>query len=808
VYLITITSTSFTMKVFKTKIYVLAIFLGLFSMRLQAQTDSIAPGIFQGNWNSFINNYQFPEWFRDAKFGIWAHWTAQCVPEQGDWYARQMYMQGWGQYNSHVSRYGHPTTFGFMEIDNLWKAQNWNPEELMQLYQYAGAKYFVALANHHDNFDNYNSKFHQWNSVNVGPKKDIVGTWKALADKYGMRFGVSNHSSHAWHWFQTAYGYDPTGARAGQRYDAYTLTKAQGAGKWWNGLDPQELYTGICSNLKMPDGLTTTAATDDWHQRYDRSWNESIPACNPTFADKWYKRCQDLVDKYKPDLLYFDNFGLPLQQKGLNITAHFYNASKIWNGTNQAIVTAKTISGTQPKGVTLDIERGFSTNIQPYPWQSETCIGDWHYNVNTFNRHTYKSVRQVVRALVDIVSKNGNFLLNIPLKGDGTIDSDERTFLKGLGDWMQMNGGAIYKTRPWVKFGEGPTQVAEGLFSESALPFTSSDFRFVQKGDTLFVFGFEWPSNRQFVINSLGTNSTNTYASEKDKEVKSIQLFGHNGTITWNRTATALAINLPTTAPGNHAYAFKILFQNKNIVAQTPFSGIPWPIPGRIQAEEYDNGGEGIALHEANANGNQGGASYRNDQVDIETTQDASGAYNVAYALNGEWLEYTVNVSSTGKFDLDLRMAADGTGKTLHVEMDGVNISGAISVPNTAGWQTWQTVTVPNLNLTQGQRVMRIVFDSDYMNLNWVEFKKSTITSIEEAAKYEFAAFPNPFGTDGLKIATSNPYTYRITDMSGIVLEEGQGYDGKTVGTELNTGVYLLNLENNNGNFVKKIIRR
>ena len=194
----------------------------------------IAPGPFQPTWESLASQYQCPEWFRDAKFGIWAHWSAQCVPEQGDWYARKMYIQGDPDYEYHVAHYGHPSKSGFMEIDNLWRAEHWEPEKLMVLYKAAGAKYFVALANHHDNFDNYDSKYHAWNSVNVGPHRDIVGIWAKVARKQGLRFGVSNHSAHSWHWFQTAYGYDGEGPLAGVRYDAATLTKADGSGKWWD----------------------------------------------------------------------------------------------------------------------------------------------------------------------------------------------------------------------------------------------------------------------------------------------------------------------------------------------------------------------------------------------------------------------------------------------------------------------------------------------------------------------------------------------------------------------------------------------
>ena len=238
----------------------------------------IVPGPFQPTWESLKAGYKTPEWFRDAKFGIWNHWTAQCVPEQGDWYARRMYLQGEAQYKHHLETYGHPSKVGWMEIDNLWKAENWKPQELMNLYVAAGAKYFTALANHHDNFDNYNSRFHNWNSVNIGPKKDIVGTYGKLAREHGLRFAVTNHASHAWHWLQPAYAYDPEGPMAGVRYDAYNLTKADGKGKWWEGYDPQELYTG--RNLVMPDGLKTRADADAFHKANDGHWHEEIPPNN------------------------------------------------------------------------------------------------------------------------------------------------------------------------------------------------------------------------------------------------------------------------------------------------------------------------------------------------------------------------------------------------------------------------------------------------------------------------------------------------------------------------------------------------
>lgn len=516
----------------------------------------IAKGIFEPTWESFEQNYQCPEWFRDVKFGIWAHWSAQCVPEAGDWYARQMYIQGWSQYNYHVANYGHPSEFGFMELDNLWKADKWNPDSLMALYKDAGAKYFVTLANHHDNFDNYDSKYHKWNSVNVGPKKDIVGTWEKIARENGLYFGVSNHSAHAWHWFQTAYGYDGEGPKVGIRYDAATLTKENGKGKWWEGLDPQELYTG--PTIKMPDGIKSAKDVTEWHEKNTRPWNEYPPVNNPAFTEKWFLRCQDLVDKYKPDLVYFDNFGLPLGQTGLDIVAHIYNSNmKLHNGKNNVVVTAKELKGEQNKGIVEDFERGFVDDIKEYPWQTCTCIGDWHYNREVFTSNRYKTVKQVVHQLIDIVSKNGNLLLSIPVRGDGTIDELEITFLKGMAEWMKINGEAIYGTRPWKIFGEGPTNVKGGMFNENQTIFSAQDIRFTKKDGILYAFMMGWPQDKNVVIKSLASNSNLT----DGEKISNISLLGYSEKITWNQDEQGLKIVLPRTEPGKYAFVFKMTVQ-------------------------------------------------------------------------------------------------------------------------------------------------------------------------------------------------------------------------------------------------------
>lgn len=514
----------------------------------------IAPGPFKANWESLVANYKTPDWFRDAKFGIWAHWTAQCVPEQGDWYARRMYIQGDKDYDYHVKTYGHPTKFGFMEIDNLWKAEKWEPEKLMSLYKRAGAKYFFALGTHHDNFDAYDSKHHGWNSVAIGPKKDIVGTWATVARANGLRFGVSNHSSWAARWLQPAYGYDGEGPLAGVRYDAYTLTKADGRGKWWEGLDPQDLYTG--NSVKMPDGLNSAAAVRDWVNK-NTSLAKSNPMPSDAFCENWYIRCKDMVEKYQPDVLYFDTNELPIGQAGLDVVAHYYNLSAARNGGRaDVVVNGKHILPEHVGAFVEDIERSTANAIRPDPWQTDTCIGDWHYSRAVAEENRYATVATIVAMLTDIVSKNGNLMLNIPLRGDGSIDEHEEAFLAGLTAWMDVNSEGIYSTRPWKIYGEGPSTTARtaGRGRGAAPAYTAQDIRFTTKGETLYAFVGAWPDSRKALIKSLGIGS----AQLSGAKIKSVSLLGYDGNVNWTQDEQGLSVNLPDKAPSQYAVTLKI----------------------------------------------------------------------------------------------------------------------------------------------------------------------------------------------------------------------------------------------------------
>lgn len=493
---------------------------------------------FQPSWASLVGGYQAPDWFRDAKFGIWAHWSAQCVPEAGDWYAREMYIQGTRAYDHHLQTYGHPSKVGFMEMYPRWTAARWNPERLIDLYKRAGARYFMALANHHDNFDTYASTYHPWNATRYGPKRDIVGTWAKLARERGMRFGVSNHSAHSWHWYQPAYGYDPEGPRSGQRYDAARLTRADGRGKWWNGLDPQQLYTG--RTKPMPDGIRSIAEANGWHETHDRVWTEVPPAQNPAFVRNWRLRCRELVDLYQPDMLYFDNFSLPLGQAGLDMAAYLYNQSmQRTGGRNEAVVTAKATPANRRPGLVDVVERGTHESIQRYPFQTETCIGNWHYDRALYERNGYKTPRKVIHTLCDVVSKNGNMMLSVPMRGDGTIDEKEEAIVEQIAAWMGRYSDALYGSRPWDLLGEGPTQAKSGQFNEGGqdTPYSSRDVRYVRKGPAVNAFTLGWPEDGIARFPALAKRGT----------PERVTVPGDTAPLSFKCTAQALEVTLPAS---------------------------------------------------------------------------------------------------------------------------------------------------------------------------------------------------------------------------------------------------------------------
>ncbi len=470
-----------------------------------------------------LESYEIPNWFRDAKFGIWSHWGPQSAIEEGDWYARNMYMQGSEQYRYHCETYGHPSKFGYKDLVNDWKAAKWDPEHLMDLYKAAGAKYFFSMGVHHDNFDLWNSKHQRWNAVNMGPKKDVVGMWQKAARDRGLRFGVSEHLWISYKWFAVSHGIDKTGSMTGVPYD---------------GTDPQyaDLYHDAdCA--QFVDKLT---------------WNdEGIP-------DSWRRhyldRMTDLIDKYQPDLLYTDGH-LPFEDYGLKMVAHLYNVSaQLHGGATQAIYTSKLASDCVVGTCLLDHERGVSDGIAVNPWQTDTCIGQWHYK----RGQKYKTAKKVVDLLTDIVSKNGNLLLNFPLPNSGELDFEEMEVLDGITAWMEVNSEGIYSTRPWKIYGEGPstrTKIETGNFNEDKQSdLTDADVRFTAKGSTVYAFVMGRPEQAA-VVEALGLASR-----QQPGKILKVELLGYNGDLRWKQSEAGLKVLMPAEKLSDIGITLKVEF--------------------------------------------------------------------------------------------------------------------------------------------------------------------------------------------------------------------------------------------------------
>jgi alpha-L-fucosidase len=499
-----------------------------------ATAYAIAPGPFQPTWESLERHYQLPDWYRNAKFGIWMHWGPQCQPGDGDWYAKYMYDQERPQYQFHLKKYGHPSKFGFKDVIHEWQAEKWDPAALVERFKGAGAKFLVSMANHHDNFDNFNSKYQSWNSVNVGPKKDIVGTWANLVRAAGMNFGVSVHGARAWSWYEDAQGSDQTGPLAGVPYDG-KLTKADGKGLWWEGLDPQELYAQNHGIGAQPDAA---------------------------YVAKFFNRIKDLIDGYHPDLIFFDDTKLPLGDAGLNLAAHFYNSSRQWHdGKVEAVIVANGFSLAEQQAAICNLERNMSLDLLKMPWNKGNCLGPWHYNTADYEKG-YRKTGDWVHLLVDVVSKNGTFLLAIPLPGSGELDDKAAAFLDGMAGWMAVNSECIYDTRPWVIYGEGPSVKNDATVRDSAgtpprglgPSLTASDIRFTTKGEVLYAVVMGKPDGGKVSIQSLATNSPH-YPGK----IGSVQMLGAAGKLDVVRDEHGLAVTLPEGKTTDYAIALKII---------------------------------------------------------------------------------------------------------------------------------------------------------------------------------------------------------------------------------------------------------
>lgn len=519
-----------------------------FSVIVSDKDEKMREGKFEPNWES-LKNYEIPEWFKKAKFGIWAHWGPQCVEGSGDWMARKLYIEGSEAYNHHVKNYGHPSEFGFKDVINLWKAEKWDPEKLVAFYKKIGAQYFFAMGNHHDNMDLWDSKYQPWNSANMGPKRDILGEWEQAARKHNLPFGISFHADHAWTWYETTQRHDLHGDKAGIPYDG-KLSKADGKGKWWEGYDPQDLYA---QNHPMSE--------NSWDNKImDKQWDWGGGAYLPTeeYCRNFYNRTLDAISRYNPDLIYFDTSILPLypfSDTGLKIAAHYYNHNMLQNnGKLDAVLFGKQLNDEQRETMVWDVEKGGPNKIMDKAWQSCSCIGEWHYKTAIYENNSYKSASKVIHMLVDIVSKNGNLLLSIPLRADGTFDEKEAVILEEVGNWMTVNKECIYDTSPWLIFREGGKQshkearITDSYYDE----ISPEEIRFTQTENHLYVITLGWPEDSQIVIKSLSLNDP-----KFTKPIEKIELLGY-GNVKFERKENGLRVFLPKEPVNNIASVLKI----------------------------------------------------------------------------------------------------------------------------------------------------------------------------------------------------------------------------------------------------------
>ncbi len=463
-------------------------------------------GPFQPSWQS-LQAYEIPEWYKDAKFGIFIHWGVYSVPAfVSEWYSRNMYLGGTDEFKHHRETYGPQDTFGYKDFIPALTFEHYDPDAYAQLFVEAGAKFVVPVAEHHDGFAMYDTPLNRWNAVRMGPKRDVTGDLAKAVRRRGLVFGLSSHrAEHFW---------------------------------FFNG------GREFVSDVQDP-------AYADFYGPAGAEKDDAGGDAQPTeeFLAEWLERTCELADLYKPQIVWFDwwiqtkAFKPYLQQ----FAAYYYNRAAEW-GVGVAI--NYKYEAFEEGTAVFDVERGQLSGIRPQLWQNDTSVAktSWGYVEN----QDYKSVDSLIDDLVDIVSKNGALLLNIGPKPDGTIPDAEQAMLREIGSWLRVNGEAIYETRPWHVFGEGPTEVVEGAFTDTRrTEFTGQDIRFTTKGDALYAVVLAWPGET-LTVRSLAQGA------EGAGQVAAVTLLGHDGPLAFEQTAAGLHISLPPAQTGDYAYAFKI----------------------------------------------------------------------------------------------------------------------------------------------------------------------------------------------------------------------------------------------------------
>ncbi len=459
------------------------------------------PDLYQPNWES-LSQYTIPRWFMDAKLGIFIHWGVYAVPAfSNEWYPRNMYRRGTPEFEHHRAVWGAHRDFGYKDFIPMFKAEHWDPAAWVQLFQEAGARYIVPVAEHHDGFPMYATDLTPYNAAAMGPCRDIVADMATAVRAAGLKFGVSSHRAFNWRYYTFEDDFDT--------------------------VDPRN------AALYSPAHLENTPASAE-------------------FLDNWWSRTRELVDRFEPDLLWFD-FGWHEEEFAPcrpRITSYYYNRALEWGREVVLNYKDKFPAGT----AVWDIERGKLDAIREEYWQTDTSVSykSWCY----VEDDEFKSVTTLVHDLVDIVSKNGNLLLNVGPRPDGTIPEEVQERLRGLGAWLRVNGEAIYGTRHWATYGEGDTAVVTGHMTERQnAAFGPGDVRFTVGSDALYAILLGWPG-AQATVRSLGSGSPLAAA-----RIEAVSLLGAPGTLPWRQSEAGLTVDLPAAPVGEHAYTLKIVLK-------------------------------------------------------------------------------------------------------------------------------------------------------------------------------------------------------------------------------------------------------
>jgi alpha-L-fucosidase len=481
---------------------------------LQKIEETIANGKYKDDWTS-LQQYSIPQWYKDAKFGIFIHWGVYSVPAFGsEWYARQMYLEGEvrrgkDMFAHHVEHYGPQHEFGYKDFIPMFKAEKFDPQAWAELFSKSGARFVMPVAEHHDGFQMYNSQLSKWNAVNMGPKRDIVGELKEAVVAKDMIFSVSSHRAEHW-WFYDGGMTFNSDVRDEQYRDFYGPARPK--------LDKNEIHAS------PPD---------------------------EEFLNDWLVRTCELVDEYEPQIVWFDWWIEHMAFKPYlkKFAAYYYNRAIEWG--KEVAINYKWDSYMYGTAV-FDIERGQMKNIRPALWQTDTSVAknSWCYTEN----NEYKDPNDIICDFIDIVSKNGCLLLNVGPKADGTIPDEDRYILEEIGQWLSIHGEAIYDTVHWKIYGEGSAEIVEGAHNEKKrTPYNTDDIRFTFKDTVLYAFVLKWPEDGQIQIKSLSKGSGNYRSTILD-----VSVMGKEVPLHWNTDQDALHIDASAAGQSKYPVCFKI----------------------------------------------------------------------------------------------------------------------------------------------------------------------------------------------------------------------------------------------------------